>query len=75
MHAVARAYGQHMDVIDDMDLIVLAPQMDSMRDNLQEVADKVGAKLVTTTGRQYIELTQKKDLALNFVVNSLKDKD
>lgn len=75
LHAVARAYGQHMDVIDDMDLIVLAPQMDSMRDNLQEVADKVGAKLVTTTGRQYIELTQKKDLALNFVVNSLKDKD
>jgi PTS system lactose-specific IIC component len=73
LHAVARAYGQHMDVIDDMDLIVLAPQMDSMRDNLQEVADKVGAKLVTTTGRQYIELTQKKDLALNFVVNSLKD--
>nr|CAM35427.1 phosphotransferase system lactose specific enzyme II [Lactobacillus delbrueckii subsp. indicus] len=73
LHAVARAYGQHMDVIDDMDLIVLAPQMDSMRDNLQEVADKVGAKLVTTTGRQYIELTQKKDLALNFVVNSIKD--
>jgi lactose PTS system EIICB component len=65
----------NQDVIDDMDLIVLAPQMDSMRDNLQEVADKVVAKLVTTTGRQYIELTQKKDLALNFVVNALKDKD
>lgn len=72
LHAVARAYGQHMDVIDDMDLIVLAPQMDSMRDNLQAVADEVGAKLVTTTGRQYIELTQKKDLAFKFVVDALK---
>lgn len=72
LHSVARAYGQHMDVIDDMDLIILAPQMDSMKDNLQEVADKVGAKLVTTTGRQYIELTQNKDKAFNFVVDSLK---
>lgn len=71
MHAVARAYGQHMDVIDDMDLIILAPQMDSMKANLAEVAKSVGSKLVTTTGRQYIELTQNKDKALKFVLNAL----
>lgn len=72
LHAAARAYGQHMDIIADMDLIILAPQMDSMRQNLQEVADHNGSKLVTTTGRQYIELTQNADKAFNFVVENLK---
>lgn len=71
LHAAARAYGQHMDIISDMDLIILAPQMDSMRQNLQEVADHNGSKLVTTTGRQYIELTQNADKAFDFVVNNL----
>lgn len=72
LHAAARAYGQHMDIISNMDLIILAPQMDSMRQNLQEVADHNGSKLVTTTGRQYIELTQNADKAFDFVVENLK---
>lgn len=75
LHAAARAYGQHMDIIHDMDLIILAPQMDSMKDNLKEIADHDGSKLVTTTGRQYIELTQKPDEAFKFVVDSLEDKN
>lgn len=75
LHAAARAYGQHMDIIHDMDLIILAPQMDSMKDNLKEIADKDGSKLVTTTGRQYIELTQKPDEAFKFVVDSLEGKN
>ena len=75
LHAAARAYGQHMDIIHDMDLIILAPQMDSMKDNLKEIADHDGSKLVTTTGRQYIELTQKPDLAFKFVVDSLEGKN
>ncbi len=75
LHAAARAYGQHMDIIHDMDLIILAPQMDSMKGNLQEIADKDGSKLVTTTGRQYIELTQKPDKAFKFVVDSLEGKN
>lgn len=75
LHAAARAYGQHMDIIHDMDLIILAPQMDSMKDNLKEIADHDGSKLVTTTGRQYIELTRKPDEAFKFVVDSLEDKN
>lgn len=74
LHAAARAYGQHMDIIADMDLIILAPQMDSMRKNLEEVAEHNGSKLVTTTGRQYIELTQNPDKAFNFVIDSLNQK-
>lgn len=75
LHAAARAYGQHMDIIHDMDLIILAPQMDSMKGNLQKIADQDGHKLVTTTGRQYIELTQKPDEAFKFVVDSLEGKN
>lgn len=75
LHAAARAYGQHMDIIHDMDLIILAPQMDSMKDNLKEIADHDGSKLVTTTGRQYIELTQNPDKAFKFVVDSLEGKN
>lgn len=75
LHAAARAYGQHMDIINDMDLIILAPQMDSMKGNLQEIADHDGSKLVTTTGRQYIELTQNPDKAFKFVVDSLAGKN
>lgn len=75
LHAAARAYGQHMDIIHDMDLVILAPQMESMRGNLKEVTDKDGSKLVTTTGRQYIELTQNPDKAFKFVVDSLNGKN
>lgn len=75
LHAAARAYGQHMDIIHDMNLVILAPQMDSMRGNLKEVTDKDGSKLVTTTGRQYIELTQNPDKAFKFVVDSLNGKN
>ncbi|WEV37324.1 PTS lactose transporter subunit IIBC [Lactobacillus sp. ESL0677] len=73
LHAAARAYGQHMDIIHDMDLIILAPQMDSMKDNLAQIANNDGSKLVTTTGRQYIELTQNPDQAFQFVMDSLKN--
>lgn len=67
LSAAARAYGQDMDLIKDMDLVILAPQMDSMKDNLKKITDKYGVKMVTTTGRQYIQLTQDGDMALDFV--------
>ncbi|MDF2911100.1 MAG: system, lactose-specific component / system, lactose-specific component [Sporolactobacillus laevolacticus] len=70
LSATARAYGQDMDLIQDMDLVILAPQMESMKDNLQKVCDKYDTKLVTTTGRQYIELTQDADKAISFVTEN-----
>lgn len=70
LHAAARAYGQHNDIINDMDLVILAPQMDSMRGNLQKICDHNGIKLLTTTGRQYIELTRDADKAIRFVAEN-----
>lgn len=70
LSAVARAYGQHTDIIDDMDLVILAPQMDSMRGNLQTICDQNNIKLLTTTGKQYIELTRNADKAIKFVAEN-----
>src|SRR5699024_1477590 len=66
LSAAARAYGQDMDLIQDMDLVILAPQMDSMKDNLRKITDKYGVKMVSTSGKQYIELTRDGDKALAF---------
>lgn len=71
LSATARAYGQDMDLIQDMDMVILAPQMESMKGNLKKITDKYGVKLVTTTGRQYIALTNDGDKALNFVESNL----
>lgn len=71
LSAAARAYGQDMDLIGDMDMVILAPQMASMRANLQKIADKYDVKLVTTTGKQYIDLTNNGDMALDFVESNL----
>lgn len=71
LSAAARAYGQDMDLIQNMDMVILAPQMESMKGNLQKLTDKYGVKLVTTTGRQYIALTNDGDMALDFVESNL----
>lgn len=71
LSATARAYGQDMDLIQNMNMVILAPQMESMKENLQKITDKYGVKLVTTTGRQYIELTNNGDMALDFVESNL----
>ncbi|WP_353949140.1 lactose-specific PTS transporter subunit EIIC [Sporolactobacillus sp. Y61] len=73
--ATARAYGAHMDLIPDMDLVILAPQMESMKSNLQEVCDKYGIKLISTTGKQYIDLTRNATKSINFVLENVKKQD
>ncbi|APX72973.1 lactose-specific PTS transporter subunit EIIC [Companilactobacillus allii] len=67
LSAAARAYGQDMNMIQDMDLVILAPQMDSMKGNVKKITDKYGAKLATTSGKEYIALTRDPDMALKFV--------
>ncbi|KRO00160.1 lactose-specific PTS transporter subunit EIIC [Companilactobacillus kimchiensis] len=67
LSAAARAYGQDMNMIQDMDLVILAPQMESMKGNVQKITDKYGVKLATTSGREYIELTRNPEKSLQFV--------
>ncbi|APX72969.1 lactose/cellobiose PTS transporter subunit IIB [Companilactobacillus allii] len=74
VEAAAAAYGAHSDLLPDMDVVVLAPQMDAMRDSLKEEADHSDVSMITTTGKQYIDLTRHADKALHFIVGKLNDK-
>lgn len=68
VESIAMAYGQHKDVITDYDLIVLAPQMASMYDELKHDCDEKGVKSATTSGREYVGLTRDPDKALDFAL-------
>ncbi|KRM87068.1 PTS lactose transporter subunit IIBC [Lacticaseibacillus thailandensis] len=75
VEAAAAAYGAHGDLLPDMDVVVLAPQMDAMRDSLKAEADASNVKMITTTGKQYIDLTRHADKALDFIINKLRGND
>ena len=54
VHGTAMAYGQHKDQIDAFDLIILAPQMAAMLDELRGDAANHKVHTVSTTGLEYI---------------------
>ena len=68
VESIAMAYGQHKDIITDFDLIILAPQMASMYDELKHDCDAKGVKSATTSGREYVGLTREPDKALDFAL-------
>lgn len=46
-----------------------------MRDSLKLETDKANVKMITTTGKQYIDLTRHADKALKFIVDKLQNDD
>ena len=66
--SIAMAYGQHMDCITDYDLIVLAPQMASMFDELKHDCDEKGVPAATCSGKEYVGLTRNPAGALEFAL-------
>ena len=68
VESIAMAYGQHKDIITDFDLIVLAPQMASMYDELKSDCEAKGVKSATTSGQEYVGLTRDPDKALDFAL-------
>ena len=73
VESIAMAYGQHKDIISDYDLIILAPQMASMFDELQQDCNAKGVKSATTSGREYVGLTRDPQKALDFALNIIND--
>ena len=66
--SIAMAYGQHKDCITDYDLIVLAPQMASMFDELKHDCDEKGVPAATCSGKEYVGLTRNPAGALKFAL-------
>lgn len=73
--AAATAFGSHHDLIKGMDLVILAPQMDTMKDELKKECDQNGAQMITTTGKQYIQMTQHADQCLQLIITDLNGGD
>ena len=71
LESTAMAYGQHKEVLDQFDLIILAPQMASMLDELKVETDKAGIKSVSTGGKEYIGLTRNHEEALKFALKNI----
>lgn len=69
--ATAMTYGQHKDQIGEFDLIILAPQMASMLEELRESAKDHKTQTVSTTGIEYVKLAKAPTDAVNFVFENL----
>lgn len=70
--AAAGAYGAHMDIMKDYDLVVLAPQVASFYEDLKKDTDRLGMKCVACAGKQYISLTRDPEAAIQFVFQVLE---
>jgi PTS system lactose-specific IIC component len=73
--ATAMAYGQHKNVIGDFDLIILAPQMSSMLEELEADTAAYQVKAASTSGAVYVKLTRDPVAAVNFALSKIKAED
>lgn len=71
LHSAAGTYGEHQDILQDFNVVVLAPQVSSNYEDMKKDADNVGAKVLTTSGEEYISLTNDPEGAMKFVLASL----
>ena len=67
----ADAYGNHIDMMKDFDLVILAPQAASYFDDLKADCDRMGIACCVTRGKQYIDLTRNGEASLRFVAEQL----
>ena len=67
----ADAYGNHVDMMKDFDLVILAPQAASYFDDLKADCDRMGLACCVTRGKQYIDLTRDGEASLRFVAQQL----
>lgn len=75
VNAQASHYGQHSSIIQDYDVIVLAPQVSSHYDNLKEEASQYNATVIKTTGKEYIGFTRDSDEAMKYILNTMVEEE
>jgi PTS system lactose-specific IIC component len=71
LSVAATSFGAHHDLLPGMDVVILAPQMNAMKDELQKECDKNNVKMLTTTGKQYINMTQHADKCLDLIISNI----
>jgi PTS system lactose-specific IIC component len=71
LEAAAGAYGAHLDIMGDFDLVILAPQVASYLPDLEKDAARMGVATAACGGKEYIELTRDGEKSLRFVADAL----
>ena len=72
LEAAAGAYGAHLDIMGDYDLVILAPQVASYLPDLEKDAARMGVATAACGGKEYIDLTRDGEKSLRFVADALK---
>ncbi len=67
----AGAYGQHTAIMDQYDVIVLAPQVRSYYEDMKADTDRLGIKLLAPRGQEYIALTRDPEGAIKWLRENL----
>jgi lactose PTS system EIICB component len=70
--ATAMAYGQHKDVLEEFDIVVLAPQMAAMLEELQNEVKDIKTKAISTSGAEYVSFARNYNDAIKFIVKNLE---
>lgn len=65
------AYGSHYETMDQYNVIVLAPQARMYYEDMKADTDRLGIKLLTTKGKQYIDLTNDPEGAIEWILKEL----
>lgn len=71
LETAADAYGSHIDIMPDFDLVILAPQAATYFDDLRADGERMGVACCVTRGKQYIDLTRDGEASLAFVAEQL----
>lgn len=72
LESIAMAYGQHKDIVSEFDLIILAPQMASMLDELKNDCVNKGTIATSTSGKEYVSLTRDPQGAFKFAMAKIQ---
>lgn len=71
LETAADAYGNHIDIMPDFDLVIIAPQAATYFDDLKADGERMGVACCVTRGKQYIDLTRDGEASLAFVAEQL----
>lgn len=70
--ANAGAYGSHYTIMDQYNVIVLAPQVRTYYNEMKADTDRLGITLLSPKGKQYIDLTKDPKGAVAWIEENLK---
>ena len=70
--ANAGAYGSHYAIMDQYNVIVLAPQVRTYYNEMKADTDRLGITLLSPKGKQYIDLTKDPKGAVAWIEENLE---